>query len=109
MCEEDTFFTDVKDTQAGPEESYLQQESRQYVIHVCQELKSPYKEIAIEHFYKEKTAAQIAAEQGKNLKTIQTQIYRAKSMIKKIVQKNSGCSINNSKNTLRKEVSDHGR
>ena len=56
-------------------------------MHVCQELKSPYKEIALEHFYKEKTAAQIAAEQGKNLKTVQTQIYRAKAMIRKKLQK----------------------
>lgn len=85
-CEEDTFFTEVTDPQAGPEETYLQKESRQYVIHVCQQLKSPYREIALAHFYEEKTAAQIATEQGKNLKTIQTQIYRAKAMIKKIMK-----------------------
>lgn len=87
VCEEESFFVDVKDTHAGPEETLLQQESGQYVMHVCQELKSPYKEVALEHFYKEKTAAQIAAEQGKNLKTVQTQIYRAKAMIKKKLQK----------------------
>ncbi|MDO5409410.1 MAG: sigma-70 family RNA polymerase sigma factor [Lachnospiraceae bacterium] len=86
ICEEDSFFADVTDIQAGPEESYLQHESKQYVIHVCKELKSPYQEIALAHFYEEKTAAQIAAEQGKNLKTIQTQIYRAKAMIKKIME-----------------------
>ena len=56
------------------------------MIHVCQKLKSPYREIALEHFYREKTAAQIAAEQGKNLKTVQTQIYRAKAMIKNIMK-----------------------
>ena len=86
VCEEETFFTEVTDTHAGPEEAYLQQESKQYVIHVCQKLKSPYREIALEHFYREKTAAQIAAEQGKNLKTVQTQIYRAKAMIKNIMK-----------------------
>lgn len=63
-------------------------------MHVCQELKSPYREIALEHFYKEKTAAQIAAEQGKNLKTVQTQIYRARSMIKKKMQKNGPARYN---------------
>lgn len=96
---------EVKDANAGPEEACLQQESRQYVIRVCQELKSPYKEIALEHFYKEKTAAQIAAEQGKNLKTIQTQIYRAKSMIRKIIQNDPKRNINQK----RKEGASHGR
>lgn len=86
VCEEDTFFMEVQDTHAGPEETYLQQESKQYVIHVCQQLKSPYREVALAHFYEEKTAAQIAMEQEKNLKTIQTQIYRAKTMIKKIMK-----------------------
>lgn len=104
VCEEDSYFMDVTDTHAGPEEAYLQQESKQYVIHVCQQLKSPYKEIALEHFFREKTAAQISAEQGENLKTVQTRIYRAKTMIKKIVQKDTGYRI-----TKRKEVSAHGR
>ena len=85
-CEEDSFFTEVTDPHAGPEETYLQQESKQYVIQVCRQLKSPYCEVALAHFYEEKTAAQIAAEQGKNIKTIQTQIYRAKTMIKKIMK-----------------------
>lgn len=96
---------EVQDTQEGPEETCLRQESRQYVLHVCQELKSPYREIALEHFYKEKTAAQIAAEQGKNLKTIQTQIYRAKSMIKKMIQKDAGYRITKE----RKEGAVHGK
>lgn len=77
---------EIHDESAGPEETYLQKEAKQYVIHVCQQLKSPYRETALAHFYEEKTAAQIAAEQGKNLKTIQTQIYRSKQMIQKLMK-----------------------
>ena len=80
---EDTYFEDLRDQKASPEEAYLQQESKDYVYTICQSLKSPYKEVATEHFYKEKTAKEIAQEAGKGLKTIQTQIYRAKAMIKK--------------------------
>ena len=42
-----------------------------------------YDKIAREHFYEEKSAREIAEESGKNLKTVQTQIYRAKALIKK--------------------------
>ena len=39
------------------------------------------------YFYDEKKAEEIAAEQGKNIKTIQTQIYRARAMLRKIYEK----------------------
>lgn len=83
---EDTYFEELKDQEAGPEEAYLHQESKEYVFTICQSLKSPYKEIATEHFYREKTAKEIARESDKGIKTVQTQIYRAKAMIKKIME-----------------------
>jgi RNA polymerase sigma-70 factor (ECF subfamily) len=83
---EDTYFEEIKDEKASPEETYLRRESKEYVYTICQSLKSPYREIATEHFYREKTAKEIANEQGKGIKTIQTQIYRAKAMIRKIME-----------------------
>lgn len=83
---EDTYFEDLKDHGTSPEESYLRQESKDYVYTICQSLKSPYKEVATEHFFREKTAKEIAQESGKGLKTVQTQIYRAKAMIKKQIE-----------------------
>ena len=47
------------------------------------QIKPPYDKIAREHFYEEKSAREIAEESGKNLKTVQTRIYRAKAPIKK--------------------------
>ena len=83
---EDTYFEELKDQKASPEEAYLQQESKEYVYTICQSLKSPYKEVATEHFYREKTAKEIASETDKGIKTVQTQIYRAKAMIRKIIE-----------------------
>ncbi len=83
---EDTYFEELKDNKASPEEAYLQRESKEYVYAICQSLKSPYKEVATEHFYMEKTAKEIAQESKKGIKTVQTQIYRAKAMIKKMME-----------------------
>ena len=84
--EEDSQFEQLQDPRPGPEESYLERESIRRVRQLCEQLKSPYREIALEHFYKEKKAAQIAEETGVNLKTVQTQIYRTRSMLKKLVE-----------------------
>ena len=83
---EDTYFAELKDDKASPEETYLQQESKEFVYTICQSLKSPYREVATEHFYREKTAKEIAQESDKGLKTVQTQIYRSKAMIKKLME-----------------------
>ncbi|MEY8516156.1 sigma-70 family RNA polymerase sigma factor [Lachnospiraceae bacterium 29-84] len=83
---EEVYFTELADQKAGPEEAYLQQESKEYVYTICQSLKSPYREVATEHFYREKTAKEISQESGKGIKTIQTQIYRAKAMIQKMME-----------------------
>lgn len=80
---EEMYFAEMRDFRAGPEENYLDQESKEFVLSVCKKIKPPYDEIAREHFYEEKSAREIAEETGKNIKTIQTQIYRAKALIKK--------------------------
>ena len=54
---------------------------------LCSDLKSPYREVATAHFCEEKTAAEIAASQNKNTKTVQTQIYRARSILKALLER----------------------
>lgn len=51
--------------------------------------KSPYKEIAIAHFCKQMSVTEISQKEGKNPKTIQTQLYRAKNMLKKMLAERS--------------------
>ena len=75
--------------QASPEEEYLLSDSEQQVFRMCDSLKSPYREIAISHFCKQMSVAEISQKEGKNPKTVQTQLYRAKSMLKKLLAERS--------------------
>ena len=82
-----TFFGELPGNDAGPEKEYLLLESKQYVYNLCTKLKNPYKEISLLHFYHELSVPEIAAKTGKNVKTIQTQLYRAKAMLKKYLER----------------------
>ena len=53
----------------------------------CQELTHPYDTIARLYFYEERSPDEIAAKQNKNIKTVQTQIYRARAMLRKCYEK----------------------
>ena len=75
------------DASPGPEEQLLEKELRATLLCRCNHLKPPYDTIARLYFYEEKTAQQIATEQNKNQKTVQTQIYRARAMLRKIYEK----------------------
>ena len=50
----------------------------------CRKLKPPYDEIAIAYFYNERSPGEIAEARGQNIKTIQTQIYRARAMLREM-------------------------
>ncbi len=86
-CHEDEYFTEVADPGDGPEEVYLQKEAKELVLSVCNQLQSPYREVAYEHFYLEKPMPQIAREKETNLKTVQTRVYRARAQIRKLLEK----------------------
>lgn len=83
----DTYFRDLKSDLTTPEEDYLQKESKWQVYLICTQLSNPYKDVALDHYYKELTVQEIAKRTGKNIKTVQTQLYRAKAMIKKILER----------------------
>ncbi len=84
---EDEYFTQQKNKEASPEENVLENEVRLQLSERCNNLKSPYREIALDHFYRELSAAEIAQNTGKNLKTVQTQIYRARALLQKTYRK----------------------
>lgn len=85
---EDTYFADLPaHSRTSPEESYLEQEVQERLKAQCEMLKEPYREIALLYFYEEKSVAEISAQIGRNSKTVQTQVYRAKAMLKKSYEK----------------------
>lgn len=89
---EDTFLEDnesggITSCNSNPvETAILETDTRRQLLTACRQLKPPYSEVATLHFYEELTAAEIADKQQENLKTVQTRIYRAKAMLKKMLK-----------------------
>lgn len=81
---EGEFFQEMKSRGPTTEETILENDVKQQLYQTCRQLKPPYDEIAIDYFYNEMSVPEIAEAAGKNPKTIQTQIYRAKAMLKKL-------------------------
>lgn len=84
---EDTYFSQIPDQQSSPEDEYMLTDSNARVKALCMQLKSPYKEVAYAHFCQELSVVEIAQRTGKNPKTIQTQLYRARAMLKKMLER----------------------
>lgn len=82
--EEGTFFSLLESSQKSAEEEILEKDAKERLYEACRSLKPPYNEVAVDYFFKEMTAAEIASVRNKKEKTVQTQIYRAKAMLKKI-------------------------
>lgn len=67
-----------------PEHEALEKQVRIELQENCRKLRPPYDEIAYQYFYLELKPEEIARRQKKNPKTIQTQIYRARDMMRRI-------------------------
>ena len=87
---DDEFFSSLTDSRSSPEELALEEAVKKQLYDRCCSLKTPYREVALAYFYYEMEAGEIAAKSGKNLKTVQTQIYRAKGMLKNLYRKEGG-------------------
>lgn len=84
---EDVGVEQGADFAGTPEALYLEKEAKGRLLAECQQLKAPYDEIARLYFYEERKPEEIATAKHKNIKTIQTQIYRARGMLRKVYGK----------------------
>ena len=73
-----------------PEQETLEAAVREELREKCRSLKPPYDEIAYQYFYLEKKPEEIADEQGKNKKTVETQIYRAREKLRHLYGQEGG-------------------
>ena len=78
---------ELVDTENDPLHMFVGNEVMENLKNSCRQLSSPYDEVAYMHFVDGMTAKEIAERTDRNLKTIQTQIYRAKEMLKKIIRR----------------------
>ena len=65
-------------TVSSPEERFLEEEVKDELAKACRDLKPPYGQIACD-----RTAREIAEQKGIKLKTVQTQVLRARKMLQK--------------------------
>lgn len=84
---EDNYFITVSTSTSSPEKDYLELEIKRELYRCCDQLKPPYRDVAMDYFYYEMDIGEIVLKTGKNIKTLQTQVYRAKSMLKKLYRK----------------------
>lgn len=82
-----SIFHTIENQASDIDAHLLNEEVQRRLKKCCEQLKSPYKEVAIAHFYEEKGVDEIAANSGKKRKTIQTQIYRAKEQLRKLYRR----------------------
>ncbi len=84
---EDSFFETAVEKRGSPEEICIEEEVKSQLVVWCESLKPPYNEVARDYYLRELSAKEIAARRSQSLKTIQTQIYRAKEMLKRMYGK----------------------
>ena len=66
----------------GPLQTILNRQVMEELQRCCEELKEPYKEVALMYFLEGRTAKEIAERTGIGINTIQTRIYRAREKLK---------------------------
>ena len=78
---------DLPAEDTGPEQETYEALVREQLLQRCRQLKPPYDQIAELYFYREESPEAIAGKLNWNRKTVQTQIYRARSMLQKLYRK----------------------
>lgn len=76
------------DSETGtPENICMEQEVKEILLANCSRLKPPYDEVAKAYYYDEMDIKEIAQKRNQKIKTVQTQVYRARAMLRKIYRK----------------------
>jgi len=87
---EDSFFELTVEQRGSPEDICLEAEVRSQLERCCNELKAPYSQVAKDYYLAELSPKEIASKQGKSVKTIQTQLYRAREMLRRALKEICG-------------------
>ncbi|MBC8584151.1 RNA polymerase sigma factor [Youxingia wuxianensis] len=80
---------DVIRQENSPEQLYMGEEGAQRIKEKILTLKEPYSKVSIMFFLEEKSIDAISAALGRPKKTVQTQIYRARSMLQQMIKEDT--------------------
>lgn len=70
----------------SPDDIFLAKEEIERVREQIYQLKEPYLKVSVLYFLQEKTVAEIAQELSRPVKTVKTQLYRGKNMLKETLK-----------------------
>lgn len=87
MDSEEPQFKEMESKEPTPENIYFDRDVRKRLKAYCKQLSPPYDEIADYYFYQELEVWEIATLLERNEKTVWTQVYRAKELLKKLYRK----------------------
>ena len=76
----------IPDPGGGPDERYLEQEGAEAIREMVRSLHEPYLKVSVLYFLEEKPVEEIAQLLGRPRKTVQTQLYRAKLTLQKMIR-----------------------
>lgn len=75
----------MADQRAGPDDTYIGQETKETVYAAIASMKEPYKKVVWHFFVDELTPQEIAEKLDRPVKTVQTQIYRGRQFLKELL------------------------
>ncbi|MDR3552954.1 MAG: sigma-70 family RNA polymerase sigma factor [Clostridia bacterium] len=77
----------IEDKHTVPEEEILKCEADEEVYRLCMKLKEPYRRVSLAYFVRGAQLSELALQTGCSLKTLQTQLYRAKHILRELWKK----------------------
>jgi RNA polymerase sigma-70 factor (ECF subfamily) len=83
---EDMSELEVLREENSPERLYISNESTQHVQQTILDLKEPYHKVSVLFFLEEKSIEENSLALGRPKKTVQTQLYRAKQLLQKLLK-----------------------
>lgn len=86
---EDEDYETLEDTADLPEDTIVKKCNDERIHSLCNKLKDPYKTVAVNYFCNDVKLSHMAKNTGQSLKTLQTQLYRAKKLLKELWKEES--------------------
>lgn len=75
-------YEGLEDNSHSPEDTVVKKCTDERVHNLCNKLKEPYRTVALNYFCKDIKLSHMSRDTGQSLKTLQTQLYRAKKLLK---------------------------
>lgn len=78
------------DTESGPEEAAVGEEGRRRLVRALQGLPPIYRQVILRYHFQNLSYQEIAAELGVSVRTVETRLYRARALLRKVLDEEEG-------------------